>query len=319
LTTESGEGNFKVKLLRARPAALFTLALFMLGGHGKRSPSSPIPQSEKSVDSAQHNAQVHKLLPERSSAAGYGQDATPKNVNGENLARKARRDEFLVHVESFPPRTAFDYVAVISTVVLTLVGICGTLVALCTLRVIAHQTKATEEATVAANRSAEAAGRNIEVLISIERPWIIVDIGKIPEFTPDPNKLEILWISATFENKGRTAARVLRYSMRDHQILRGDQLPEEPQYEKPVTVDLVLGQDSPMQPATVGMPGADFADIWTGKKKLYMYGYVDYLDLAGTERQTRFCYRYRVPRGFFPGEAGFYIATDAPTPYWRFT
>lgn len=168
-------------------------------------------------------------------------------------------------------------------------------------------------------KAAEAAKRNAVIFVEIERPWIIVDIGNIPNFTPDQSQVQVLWVSPTFTNQGRTAARTLRLAARQHQLSHGESLPLEPEYPEPINIDLIVPVNTPMQPIPVGINAADFQEIWPGNRRLYIYGFVDYLDSAGINRQTRFCYRYRVPAGFAPGQPGFYIATDAPPAYIRFT
>src|SRR5882724_6063802 len=68
------------------------------------------------------------------------------------------------------------------------------------------QVAALSIAAEATKQSAEAAALNAEALINSERAWILVEIGEIPNFQPNPNKLEILWIRPMVRNYGKTVA-----------------------------------------------------------------------------------------------------------------
>lgn len=171
----------------------------------------------------------------------------------------------------------------------------------------------------ATKQSADAAKVSSETLINIERAWVQVDVGKILEFIPDPNKVEILWIWPTVRNVGRTPARITRLSARQHQVPSADGLPLVPQYQNDKAVDFILPPKMPVQTMMVGVAAADFIKIKRGDSFLYLYGFVDYLDAGNTTRQTRFCFRYNVPHGFDPLAEGFYPATTVPEAYTKCT
>src|SRR6266852_8833311 len=69
------------------------------------------------------------------------------------------------------------------------------------MTIMQNQARATETAAHASSKSAEA-------LINSERACMLVDIGKLPPFDPDPSHLQFLWIFPTIKNCGKTVARI---------------------------------------------------------------------------------------------------------------
>ena len=156
-------------------------------------------------------------------------------------------------------------------------------------------------------------------MVNAERAWIIAtDIGKLPDFTPDPTKVEILWINVPFKNFGKTPARVVRAHIRAHQIAIGEKLPPEPEYQSADALDFILPGTVDGQ-LSVGLSASDFIEIWESKKILYLYGFIDYIDVGNIKRQARFCYRYNIPAGFNPNPRGFAADFKAPQTYTKCT
>jgi hypothetical protein len=168
-------------------------------------------------------------------------------------------------------------------------------------------------------RSADATKFNAEALINSERAWVQVEVGKIPEFTPDPTKVEILWIWPAVRNWGRTPARIVKDSVRLHQVASADGLPEVPEYQNERVMDFILPPNAPHPILQVGLSATDFIKIKGGQSFLYLYGFVDYLDIGNARRQTRFCFYYHVPHGFNAFPEGFYPAARVPSVYTECT
>ncbi len=99
---------------------------------------------------------------------------------------------------------------------------------------------------------AKAAKDNAQALISSERAWILVDIGKLPPFAPEPNLVQILWIFPTIKNYGKTVARITRVTGIVKLIPEGEKLPIAPEYIPgqgfDQQIDMVLPPEVPMQP-----------------------------------------------------------------------
>lgn len=87
-----------------------------------------------------------------------------------------------VRIVSLPPRSAGDTIALVCTIILTLVGVGGIAVAICTLRTIAAQTKATviaARATQASARAtqeaAEATRNSVDLQKTLKTQWVELD------------------------------------------------------------------------------------------------------------------------------------------------
>jgi hypothetical protein len=229
--------------------------------------------------------------------------------------------------------------------ILMAVGIFGTVAAFLTLWVIYEQAKAAQadsreairltgilaeaarssadagkETAKATAQNADATNKTIENLMIGQRAWVVASIGKIADFIPSPNRLELLWVMPTFTNCGKTPARIIRVRAREHQVPTMDDLPAKPTYEgkgDPSVIvskfdgNLLLPPNAAIQPITIGISSSDFPAIWMGKPVLYLYGFVDYLDVYDRAWTTNFCFLYNVPAGFNPNPKGFYIGGPA--------
>ena len=199
----------------------------------------------------------------------------------------------------------------------SLIAIIGTFVAVCTLFAIKREAIEIQDVAKAAAKNADATHKTVEALMMGQRAWVIVTIGDIPPFTPEPNTLEILWVKPTFINCGKTPARITRIRAREHQVSKVDELPEEPIYEGTGIIvakfdgNAFLPPNANVQPVNVGISGSDFVPIRQGKSVLYLYGFVDYLDVYDRQRTTRFCFIYHVPGGFNPSPEAFYLGGPA--------
>jgi hypothetical protein len=148
-----------------------------------------------------------------------------------------------------------DKLSLVFTAILTLVGIVGIIVAICTLKIIERQTKATETAANAAKDSADA-------LVGAERPWLIPSIKK--PFSLTDGKRRIDWL---ITNTGRTTARIVEVKIRCKKYTGTEKLADTPEYREPIPFHGV-----PLA------PGASL-DAWCYMER----GEKDYQPLSGTD------------------------------------
>ena len=156
---------------------------------------------------------------------------------------------------------------------------------------------------------------------AIERAWVSAEIGQLPELSADVARIAILYILPTFKNSGRTVARIKKIAVRQHQISKAGKLPLEPEYSGEHIFDFMLPPEKPIQMASgnIGLTQEEWLKINRDEVALYVYGYVDYLDVSNSRRQTRFCFMYHAPHGFDPTPSGFYPDLSAPLAYTKST
>lgn len=175
----------------------------------------------------------------------------------------------------------------------------------------------------ATKQSADAAKANAEAFVNAERAWIMVDTGEIrDDFEPDLKKAEFMDICPVVRNAGRTPGRITGGFICSHKVSEGSILLPKPNYEGAKAnngVNIVLAPNAAVQPLHVMVALTDFAQARQRKIKLYVYGFVDYVDLAGKDRYSRFCLLYHIPHGFDSQARGFYHAIDVPTAYTECT
>lgn len=124
-------------------------------------------------------------------ASGVAQDHPSTNTPKQNRAVvESAPNERAIRVVSLPPRSTGDTVALVCTVVLSLVGISGIIVAICTLKIIGRQTTAIEEQTKALTNS--------------ERAWIHADFIR-------REIMGVTLYSLVITNQGKTPAQIFDY------------------------------------------------------------------------------------------------------------
>jgi hypothetical protein len=169
-------------------------------------------------------------------------------------------------------------------------------------------------------KAAEAASMQASHLAASERAWIIVDPGNISDdFEPDPSTLQMMEIRPLVRNCGKTMARIIRGSIRAHAIASKSNLPPNPDYKRRIDFNIQVPSGPVVQPLLARISLSDFIEYREGKSVLYIYGFLDYLDFAKQERQSRFCLEYVVPSGFDGTKRGFYNSVSAPKSYTECT
>ena len=101
-------------------------------------------------------------------------------------------------------------------------------------------------------------------------------------------------------------------------IPMGKKLPDKPAYNNILDSGEILPPDRTTI-LDVGTVAEDFLSARNDNKKFYIFGFVDYVDLGGKMRQSRFCYIYHIPTGFNPTPEGFYRCANCPEAYTRCT
>jgi hypothetical protein len=162
---------------------------------------------------------------------------------------------------------------------------------------------------------------SLEQLAKSQRAWLMVTVGTLPEITPDPNTLQILWLSPKVSNEGKTPAWIVGMRLRAEKFPRLEDLPAEPIYEGEGTMhfdgEATIPSGASVSPLRVGINVHDFIAIRRGASFLYVYGIVNYLDISRMPCSTRFCFLYHVQSGFNPVTEGFVFG--GPTAYNKAT
>ncbi len=165
--------------------------------------------------------------------------------------------------------------------------------------------------------------RQTSTMRAVERAWVLVSIGKIPEFTIDLNLVQFLWISPTIKNHGRTTARIKRIAMRVELVPEGQVLPPVPSYPPGPSFDrtfeFVYPPEMPIQPIPLPVSNDELARVIARDFTLYVHGVVEYLAFGRRLRRSGFCYLYWRQAGFSPVETGFYPDFNAPAAYTECT
>ncbi len=164
--------------------AIFVLMLFVLTVQA-------YPKTDKAQNASKHAAPSLPVAP-----------VTPQKDDSQNLQPKA--DTHInadVRVISSPAKDRYDKAAFWINVVLAVIGICGIVAAVLTIRKLERQTKATED-------SAKAALLNAQALITSERPWLLISIESYGVSLEDETPLSPVYIVKA-RNQGRTPAELI--------------------------------------------------------------------------------------------------------------
>jgi hypothetical protein len=159
---------------------------------------------------------------------------------------------------------------------------------------------------------ASIASKAVKFQMDAERARLLVTIGVLPNFIIDPSKVQIMWLHPEVQNHGRSPATITKMRLRAHQVACMSGLPKEPVYDirgngtvKSFDGEAALPPGARVCPLEVGVDAHDFVKIRQGTSFLYLYGVVEYQDIAKRNFFTRFCFLYHVPSGFNPIAEGF--------------
>lgn len=220
-----------------------------------------------------------------------------------------------VRIAQVPPPDAWYKAYVVATVVLALVtiglaitGFLGIRTANRTLRLVESQARSMQgqletmqeqfgllkTQTSAAQTSADAAKESAEALVNSEKAWIFVEVRQNAERSMRVGAFvggHAVCLECVITNQGRTPARLVDFQVRQESLAEEAALPETPDYgNEALNMDEMLlpPNDSIREEFRAAADKLRFFDSNEGC--FYVYGVVNYLDVFGTKRYTRFCY-----------------------------
>jgi hypothetical protein len=193
-------------------------------------------------------------------------------------------------------------------IALVIVGIGAILVASKTLRDISEQTRllgqyveATKEGVQATRKSAEAALLNAQAVITAERPWVMVNIKRIPGETPQESA-KPSWQFIIF-NYGKTPGHIVDCKGPKIEFHESpEKLPIPPEYEISDWNRRFLAPNDSMpigatiNPSDIRMKAITDAAVSGergGRGEMVVYGLIEYTDgISKDTYKTAFCYRH---------------------------
>jgi hypothetical protein len=181
--------------------------------------------------------------------------------------------------------------------------------------------------------SAKAAKDSADIFVLSERAWVQIHITKPPttQTNRDRTAIEHVWFWPDVINVGRTPATITKIIVVTCQIPKplGDHsqmpppLPPEPIYDADrdrrvigIERSAILAPQTGLTPIPIELKGHEWKAISEREMTLFLYGYVDYIDVVGNPHFTRFCELYWMP--FHPDDPnpqGFITAGNTPAPY----
>jgi hypothetical protein len=193
--------------------------------------------------------------------------------------------------------------------------------------------------------SATAAKNSADILVMSERAWVEVHITKEPEVQattarakdggPGPTTYQRVWFWPDVINVGRTPAKMTKIVIVTCEIPKPlgihsqmpPELPKQPRYDADeqrraigIERDMMLAPKMGVTPLPIEVKGQEWERIMSRKSTLYLYGFVDYLDVVNKPHQTRFCEMYWVPFSRDdPNPPGFIVAGNTPAAYTECT
>jgi hypothetical protein len=190
----------------------------------------------------------------------------------------------------------------------TIIGVVGGFLG---VGILIWQTILTRRSANAARDAANAARSSAEATVNSERAWIIA----MPTvLNPDLHTLVMGDVQqrnvfvVSFVNVGKTPARLVETSM-SYVTVNGpiENLPKEPEYATRssheglilapnATKENSFGAVAPLQPNSILTP-QDHEALMEHRSFLFASGFVNYRDVHGELRETRFAYVYWIPRG----------------------
>lgn len=192
---------------------------------------------------------------------------------------------------------------------------------------IRKQANTSEKAANAAKESAIAAKLGADAVVKSERAWIF-PIAEDPKDPPAPlndnvpHPMQIYRVIISIANFGKTPATITTMKAGHRVLAKGESLPPIPDYEtigalieSPIMVP--PNQPRPLQ-AWLDINPYDLKGVLIQDSFFWVYGRIEYRDVFGSQRETRFCYIYYSPVGFIaPGISGFRMA--GPPEYNKVT
>jgi hypothetical protein len=205
-------------------------------------------------------------------------------------------------------RDWIDYSTLVLGIVLAVAGIAGIIVAVCTLRDVEKQTKATQ--------------RSVDVLINSERAWVLVRPihAELKPVTND-SVMPYNQFRFTMINRGKTVARLIKYQADGYLARRDSVWDDMPSYEGTPSANFgsmaigihTLGVFAPDEPNDMAIAINErltfqrLAEIAQGNLILRVLGRIEYFDFAEKPRVIQFCYQYVAYGRDFDGNLVYWV------------
>jgi hypothetical protein len=252
----------------------------------------------------------------------YGQEKAPKPAGNEPHSESANKptdsetptapdsrfvitQEITNNQENQPEKKSKSYFARLFSaenlpnIGLCIIGFFGILYARRTLKKLGDQAEDTKKAADAAKDSAAAASRNTEVLIDIERAWLIPCDGVRPKALPTvrlrPVQTELLVVQ--IKNFGRTPAWITDFWI-DIQVLDNTNIEEHTRWQKPEedyssARPVPAGKTEEFSKEWNIRDASTIDDLQAERKHIYVFGYVQYrIALDKKLACSYFCFHY---------------------------
>lgn len=247
----------------------------------------PTPPNQKTPNAAEEQPKPNKQ-PTNSSPVRAQENSTQNSANHNSASVTANPNVQAVRVMSLPPRSAGDIVALLCTIILTIIGATGIIAAFQTITAIKKQSDA---------------------MVKSARAWVMVDLEKTPgkgslfESTsqsgngPEHHSVHFN-VRCICSNQGQTAARIVEKRCAMVVVGGDDELPDSPNLaidiQDPVPHYLKANGEPWHDDWTVGIEGVKFP---TEGKLFVIYGVVRYVHLFSDQTvQTTFAYTLRFDR-----------------------
>lgn len=171
--------------------------------------------------------------------------------------------------------------------------------------------------------AAEAAKLNADAVVRVELPFLalrrafLICAGQaVPIGSPLPPEFEA---TIAFTNWGRSNAEIIKGCI-ERSVT--DKLPPTPDYKNvaPYAPGIAVGNraDIPLDVSCkIKLTPAEIAEIDTGQKKLWVFGFIGFKDFLGDPHESAFCLKWSPHPQNRPG--GFVYADDTPPAYIRRT
>lgn len=288
------------------------LALFVLNPHSVVDLKSRTGNQGQQQAQRTDGAKAAANKPAQQSSNGFTKATQDATVNGRNAEQGAdeRSDHGFYRVEIV--KLPGDHIAPVSVLINGILAIA----ALVTLILVFRQARANEMAAKAAKDTAD-------VMIGAERAWLLVTpTNWSPAFETyggvEKDK-QLQQVSLSIKNVGRSPARIVKVACKMLALNSADDIPSLPQYPEPVQMNelLLVPGDSIAQ--LVELDGASspglFIEVLNRKKVLFTFGFVQYRDIFGQDREVRIGY---LTEGFWPPgqlRQSVHIRRAGPGPY----
>jgi len=285
------------------------------------SPKAGYKSGEQSQQSTKQKQTVATPAPSQASANTPDQNAQRTKDQSQNNEVKVTALPREIEIKT--AKDAIDKTVLGCTIVLTFIGIAGTVVAVKTLFAIKRQADIMEEHREKLEQLASAAGKNADAALLNARSVILSERARlIAEMEPLPKEYQegsALRVVCRLTNVGRTPLWItVKGEQKD--ILERNEFPP-PTYPifREGKVTRFQGKGAILAPKgslivlfylLIGEP----RPVYCGDKSLWIYGFVEYRDTFDALHEMRYCFCY-FPQlgGSDPATSGFYM--EGPPVY----